>query len=195
MENWKDVKGYEKIYQVSDRGRVKALFDPERATHKDEHFLRLADHRGYKMVALCKNGVMKHYQVHRLVAEAFLEKPEGKDFVDHINTIKDDNRVENLCWCSEIENNNNPITKIHRSESKKGEKNPNYGKNLDHLIAYLADLNAKPVIQYDLSGAVIGKYKSVSEASKATNVFAGNISRVCQNRRATAGGFVWKYAS
>lgn len=188
MEVWKDIKGYEGLYQVSSLGRVKALANPNRATHRKEHILSQCDCRGYKHVALCKNGKMHSCQVHRIVAMTFLEKPEGKDFVDHINTVKDDNRVENLRWCTEKENNNNPQTKKNRSESKRGIKNPHYGKPIIHKV------KTSRVLQLNLEGLLIKEFASIKDAETETGTFAGNISRVCKGTRETAGGFRWKYA-
>ena len=188
MEIWKDVVGYEGIYQVSSAGRIKALANRSRTTHRKEHILSQSDCRGYKHVALCKNGKMHSYQVHRIVALAFLDKPIGKDFIDHINTIKSDNRVENLRWCTEKENNNNPLTKKNRSESKKGIKNPNFGKPIPHPIKTLS------VLQFSLDGELLNKYESVKDAGTQTGTTAGNISRVCKGERETAGGFRWSYA-
>ena len=86
---------------------------------------------GYRMVRLTINGQKKSYAVHRLVAEAFIPNPENKPCVDHINTIREDNRVENLRWVTKEENNNNPLTKKKYSKNHReqtGEKNPMYGK-------------------------------------------------------------------
>lgn len=195
MEIWKDVKGYEGIYQVSSLGRVKALENKDRATHRAEHILSQTDNKGYRNVALCFEGKMKTYQVHRLVAIAFLNKPSGKDFVDHINTIKCDNRVENLRWCTELENNRNPLTRIHHSESKRGNKNPNYKKDMSRLVLALAELNSKPIKQYSLDGEELNTFPSAKVASDVTGIVSSNINRVCNGIRKTAGGYVWKFCS
>lgn len=193
MEIWKDIQGYEGIYQVSSLGRVKSLYNRDRATHRAEHILSQSDNRGYRLVALCKNGKMKSYSVHRLVAKAFLEKEEGKDFVDHINTIKDDNRAINLRWVTELENNRNELTRLHRIESKRGEKNPNYGSGVNpYLLAYSKE-HRRAVEQIDSDGRVINEYESVKDASTATSVTASNIGRVCNGIRQTAGGYKWRF--
>lgn len=193
MEVWKDVVGYEGLYEVSNLGRVKSKYNKQRATHRAEHILSQSSCRGYKHVALCKDGKMKSLSVHRIVAFAFLNKPEGKDFVDHINTIKDDNRVENLRWCSELENNNNPITREHRSNSKKGMKNPNFGKDLSDRIDALAKINSRPVKQVNLDGVEIQIFPSAKVAGDATGIEASNINRVCNGKRTTAGGYIWRF--
>lgn len=193
MEVWKDVVGYEGLYEVSNLGRVKSKYNKQRATHRAEHILSQSNNRGYKHVALCKDGKMKSFSVHRLVAFAFLIKPEGKDFIDHINTIKDDNRVENLRWCSELENNNNPLTREHRSDSKKGMKNPNFGKDLSDKIDALAKINSRPVKQVNLDGVEMQVFPSAKVAGDATGIEASNINRVCNGKRTTAGGYVWRF--
>lgn len=193
MEVWKDVVGYEGLYEVSNLGRIKSKYNEQKASYRAEHILSQSNNRGYKHVSLCKDGKMKCFSVHRIVAFAFLDKPEGKDFVDHINTIKDDNRVENLRWCSELENNNNPITREHRSNSKKGMKNPNFGKDMSDRIEALAKINSRPVKQVNLDGIEIQVFPSARVAQDVTGIESTNISRVCNGKRATAGGYVWRF--
>jgi len=101
-EIWKDVKGYESYYQVSSLGSVKSLGNNK---FKKEKVLKFGkDKVGYCLVNLCVNGKVKMYKVHRLVALTFLENPENKPQVNHINAIKNDNRVENLEWNTYSEN-------------------------------------------------------------------------------------------
>lgn len=103
-EIWKDILGYEGNYQVSSLGNVKNI--------KNERILKgRLDKYGYYRVILCKKGMRyKNFQIHRLVAMAFIKNPNDKPQVDHINTIRIDNRVENLRWVTYRENNLNPIT-------------------------------------------------------------------------------------
>lgn len=123
-EIWKDVSEYEGLYQVSNYGRVKSL-------HGKEKILKPhTDSTGYVKLWLYKDGNKKMYSAHRLVLMTFnpianMEQLE----VDHINTIRTDNRLENLRWCTKKENHNNPLTRLHNSESLKGENNPMYGKH------------------------------------------------------------------
>ena len=95
-EEWKSVIGYEGLYEVSSCGQIKSLRKGALLTpHKIN---------GYYVVRLCKNGKMKNHKVHRLVAIAFIPNPENKAFVDHIDTNRSNNRVENLRWVTASEN-------------------------------------------------------------------------------------------
>ena len=112
-EEWKNVEGYESLYQVSSLGRVKSL---------EKHFLRkyregyrkqtipekilkpFPTRTAYLLVKLTKNKIEKCFQVHRLVAMAFIPNPQNKPQVNHINGNKTDNKVENLEWVTQTEN-------------------------------------------------------------------------------------------
>lgn len=119
MKN-KEIKDYEN-YSITSNGQV---------IRNGKVLRQWKNHRGYPMITLSKNGNQKSFSVHRLVALAFIPNPENKEEVDHINTIKSDNRVENLRWVTKKENNQNTLTKLHNSECRKGEKHYNYGKYL-----------------------------------------------------------------
>lgn len=122
-EIWRPVKGYEGIYEVSNIGNVRSL-DRYDATGRLKPGVnkstRINPHTGYPTVHLNRDGEQKLREVHRLVAEAFIPNPESKEEVDHINTIKHDNRVENLRWATRSENALNPITRKQNSERQKG---------------------------------------------------------------------------
>lgn len=100
MEIWKDIAGYEGLYQVSNRGRVKSL--PRNGTSKSEKLLNLhKDSKGSYNVSLSKNGKRKIAYVHRLVAEAFLPNPDNLPQVFHIDGNPANNDVNNLYWCTQ----------------------------------------------------------------------------------------------
>ena len=82
----------------------------------------------YLHVYLCKNGKQKNIKIHRLVAEAFIPKIDGKEFVDHIDGDRQNNNVNNLRWCTQAENNSFDLVRKHMSEAKQGRKNYMYGK-------------------------------------------------------------------
>jgi hypothetical protein len=107
MENWKDIKGYEGLYQISDNGTVKGL---ERVLKynatktkiwKEKTIKTIVDHLGYCRVSLCKNGTVKAAKIHRLVAEAFLQ---GEGHINHIDGNKQNNHFSNLEFCTSREN-------------------------------------------------------------------------------------------
>ena len=128
MEVWKDIKGYEGLYQVSNKGRVKSLdryannngtlqFRPERILKQN---IQKVGRSRRCTVTLSKESKIKRIRVHRLVAEAFIPNPENKPQIDHIDTNMENNNVENLRWVTPKENMNNPLTRKRHSEVKKG---------------------------------------------------------------------------
>ena len=101
-EEWRDIKGYEGLYQVSNLGRVKSL---NYHREKREQVLKnKTTQDGYYETALCSSAKFKYIRTHRLVAMAFCENPYNKSEVNHINGNKKDNRASNLEWCSSSEN-------------------------------------------------------------------------------------------
>lgn len=100
-EEWRDIEGYVGIYKVSSRGRILSL-------HTKKGFIRSQsiNKNGYCEVSLSKNGNKTHYRVHRLVAAAFIENPENKPHVNHIDSNRANNAIENLEWVTPAENVN-----------------------------------------------------------------------------------------
>lgn len=215
-EIWRNIEGYEGLYQISNIGRVRSLdrkfWNGYKWCNKKSQMIAINKKRNYSEVKLYKDGKFKNYGVHRLVAFAFIEGYfEGAE-VDHINTKKKDNRVVNLRWCTRKENCNNELTKKHNSEAQKGlqagENNPNFGKRLseeqklkiseankgkkrsEEHRKKISEVNKRKVINLD-TGEV---FESVMEASKKTGLSShSHISNCCRGRQKTAGGFHWAY--
>ncbi|HJZ23679.1 MAG TPA: NUMOD4 domain-containing protein [Candidatus Babeliales bacterium] len=127
MEVWKDIIGYEGLYQVNNLGKIKTLsgfvrhnlygkMKVNEKIHKEYY-----TSRGYVRVNLRKNNKLKTHHVHRLVALSFIPNPNNKYQINHINGIKIDNKVENLEWCT---NEENRIHAISNNLIKKGELLP-----------------------------------------------------------------------
>lgn len=171
IEIWKDIKDYEGLYQVSNLGRVKSLI-----TNK---ILKSGTvNGGYRFVRLYKDGVSKYYLVHRLVAQAFVYNPDPikNNEVEHLNTIRDDNRAVNLEWVDHIKNCNNPLTKKHLSGK--------FGKEHNRSI---------PINQLNLIGEFIKEWECAIQVERELGINHSNISLCCNGKRKSAGGYVWKY--
>ena len=106
-EIYKDIEGFEGLYQVSNLGRVKSL--NYNHTGKEGVLTPALNSYGYCKVSLWKNGKMRVKSIHRLVADAFIDNPNNLPCVNHINGVKTDNSVENLEWCTYKENNAHAI--------------------------------------------------------------------------------------
>ena len=172
-EVWKDIPGYEGLYQVSNLGKVKSL---NKYHHKREQILKSRITKyGYYETALCKNGKMKFIGTHRLVALAFIPNLLNKEQINHKDGNKLNNFVDNLEWCTSLENIHHAI----RTGLEKVYGHENY--------------NAKEVRQLDLDGNFIKKYKCLKYAQQETGIKYTDISLVCHGKRKTAGGYKWEF--
>lgn len=175
MEEWRDIEGYEGLYQVSNEGRVKSLErwcrnGKQLVKEKIKTSFKMAD--GYYGVTLSKNGIPKVKKIARLVAETFIPNPNDLPEVNHKSEDKSLNTVENLEWCDRSYNINY------------GTRNKRVG---DHFL--------KKVCQMDLNENIIKIYNSLTEASINTGTNIGRISSCCHKKPhyLTAGGFKWKF--
>ena len=179
-EIWKDVKGYEGLYAVSNLGRVKSLArDMPHKTHGTWHIRERIlkqsfsgyrpDHSdGYLFVFLhAGKGQQNIFRVHRLVADAFIPKVEGKDFINHIDCDKSNNRVDNLEWCTPSENVQHALRNNRMDYSDR----------------------KRPVVNVE-TGQV---FDSTAEAERFYHVARSAIGHAIR-RNATSCGFHWKYA-
>ena len=220
-EEWRDVVGYEGLYQVSNRGRVKRLVSPK---CKKERLLAITKDLkyGYCRVMLSKGNKESRFLIHRLLAGHFIPNPENKPCIDHINGIRDDNRIENLRWCTHKENNNFPLSILHKSiaqkalaqneywrkkrseSSKKAMENPELRKRIsesrkknwrdpEYLRKQQIRKANKAVLQFDLDGNFIREYMSINEARRMTGINSSSIIRSCKGINNMAGNYIWRY--
>jgi len=178
VEIWKDIVGYEGMYQVSNLGRVKSL--NYNRTGK-ENILSTSKNKGYFNVVLSKKG-FKPFTVrtHRLVAEAFIPNPQNKPQVNHIDGNKLNNNIENLEWNTASENQQHAYDtglKISNWLNKKGKEN--------HL--------SKIIYQYTKDLQFIKKWYCIMDAVRELNIKHSNISRCVNGKRKSTGGFRWSY--
>ena len=193
-EIWKDIPGFEGIYQASSLGNVRSLNYGKNCCHPKGYGIRnilpIFNNMGYLYVNLYKGHKTprKRFLVHRLVAITFIENPDKKPFVDHINTIPTDNRVENLRWVTAKENSNNHRTLIHLKGGCKNNCAPEWALQHAHEAA------KKPVQMIDLkNGSVIRTFKSISDACRKTDILVQSICRVLKGKGKSAGGYGWRY--
>lgn len=124
IEVWKDIKGYEDRYQISNHGRVKskARLEPHsdgKVSHIKEKLMTLQCKKGYYQVNITDGVKVRTKLVHRLVAEAFIENPFGYNVIDHIDGNPSNNMVNNLRWVTQRINCNTFVSRSRRRESKK----------------------------------------------------------------------------
>ena len=180
-EIWKDVCGFEGLYQVSNLGKVRSL---DRLVNsgigiglrKGRVLKPQMTIRGYLQVGLNKDGKQKLFSVHRLVWTAFNGKrPEGMQ-VNHIDEDKTNNRLDNLNLMTPKENTNWGTGNERRAKSM-----------INHKSL------SKPIIQYNLTGEKLAEFEGLHDAARKLNINQGNISSALNGRYKTAGGFKWKY--
>ena len=169
-EIWCPIKGYEGLYEVSDKGRVRSLkFGKERILKPGKH------PNGYFKVELCKNRERKQCFVHRLVSQTFIPNPDNLPEVNHKDEDKTNNSVINLEWCDRKYNCN-----YGTRNERVSEKNTN-GKL------------SKPILQYTKSGEFVKEWKSTRDVKRNLGYTHQNISACCNGIRKSSNGFVWKF--
>lgn len=168
---WKDIPGYEELYQISNTGLVlsKSRFDRLGRYVSEKIRKPCSDKDGYLLVTLNKDGVKKTFKAHRLVAEAFIPNPHNYPQINHKDENVKNNEASNLEWCT-------------------AKYNCNYGGHTTKQIL----TTSKPVLQFDLHNRFVKRWPSTAEVGRY-GFNQGNISSCCNGRQKTAYGFVWKY--
>lgn len=177
-EIWRDIDGYEGLYQVSNKGRIKSLqrivsHGKSGSFSVKERILSSADKGlGYMVVGLSKNGRKKTWRVHRLVAKAFIPNPNNYDLINHKDKNPSNNAVENLEWCDYQYNN---TYADHKEVSSKAQ--------------------SKLVMQFTMKGDFVARYYGAVEAEKETGVCRTCINACCRGDLQSSGGYRWKLES
>lgn len=174
-EIWKDIPGYEGLYQVSNLGNINSLkkYNVNTGIYEErEKILKKSyDKRGYQTITLINKTKRKTRTVHRIVAEAFIPNPNDLPQVNHKDEDKTNNCADNLEWCDNL-------------------YNYNYGTRIERVTAKLK----KKVKQYSLNGILIAEYDGIRDAAKINGFKASScISECCKGKRKTAYGYIWKY--
>lgn len=182
VEEWRDIEGFEGIYQVSSFGRVRGL---DRYVRQKNKYGSMMDvfirgviikpfnvNSGYSYVFLKRRKEHLSFGIHRLVAKAFIPNPNGLRYVNHKDENKKNNHVDNLEWCTCQYNNT-------------------YGSVKERQVANLP--TKKAVIQMAISGEVIAEYPTIKAAARAVGASSICISRCCRGKIQTSQGFRWAY--
>ena len=168
-EIWKDIKGFEGLYQVSNFGRVKSFPRKGTQTTKERIIKFTKSNKNYLVANLKNNNIQQSFSIHRLVAQAFIPNPDNLPQVNHIDGNKQNNNVNNLEWCTNKQN------RCHAS--------------CNHLL-YTRHIN-----QFDLEGNFIKEWNSITEASKFYNIKYNSLWSACNNKKGVYNGFIWRYAN
>ena len=184
-EIWKPIKGFEGSYEVSTLGNVRSVDrvivypNGGKRLRKGRELSQATNVRGYKCVVLCTQNSRKNYMVHRLVAETHVPNPSNLPCINHKDEITTNNNVSNLEWCTHKYNNN-------------------YGNHIRKIAVHFE----KPILQFDLNGNFIARYRSTCEAERKTGIKQGSICNVAnfaigtskaKRRYLSAGGYIWKW--
>lgn len=170
-EIWKDIAGYEGLYQVSNTGKVRS-FIRKSELQSPWHLIKPHITRGYAFIALYTNKVKrsKNFLLHRLVAQAFIPNPNNYPEINHKDENKLNNAVDNLEWCTRSYNMCYGTARFRQGISASAQ-----------------------VEQLTIENIPIAHYCSVPIAAKINGIDASSIHKCCNNKRESAGGYKWRY--
>lgn len=166
-EIWKTIGEYPN-YQVSNMGRVKSM--NYKQTGKEKILNNCKTKNGYLYVHLSKNGKVKKYYIHHLVASAFLDNPNNLHEVNHKDEDKTNNKVENLEYCD-------------RSY------NLNYGSRNERM----AKSKSIPILHFTKNGEIVKVWNNAKEVERELKICSSDIYKCCKGKLKSTGGYVWKY--
>lgn len=176
-EVWLPVVGFEGYYEISSNGQVRSLPNKNKFRPNQSKNLKPVINLGYHRVTLRKDKKSYYKKVHRLVAEAFLENTYNKPCVNHINGIKNDNRLENLEWCTHSENEIHSYLKLN--------------KNLLGIKKNFKDgYNKKAKQLFCIENGIY--YKSIKDAAIALKLHRSNITKQIKGNISNTGGYTFK---
>ena len=170
IEIFKNIEGYENLYQISNMGNVKALGNGK--TRKEKILKPTKNKDNYLQVCLCKQVEKKTFLIHRLVAQAFINNPNNYPQVNHKDEDKMNNCVSNLEWCTNVYNSNYGTRTKRSAES-----------NINHP-------NKSKRVMCIETGKI---YPSLSEIKRQLGFAQSNISSACTGKYKQVYGFHWKY--
>ena len=186
QEEWRDVVGYEGVYQVSNIGNVRSMArvmvykNGQENTHKGRVLRSRQMTTGYPAVSLSTpTSGIKLKSIHRLLAMAFIENKDNKRCVNHKDGDKLNNCIENLEWCTYSENNQHAYDVLGKKPTWLGVR------GIDHPLS-------KPIQQL-LGDVVIKQFDSARDAAEELGIQYKNISAVCRGKRNMCGGFGWRF--
>ena len=188
-EIWKDIKGYEGLYQISSFGNVKSLDRYIINKNGDKQYfpgkyLTQGIGDSYLKVTLSKNNKQRTFRVHILVARTFIPNPENKPEVNHIDGNKKNNKVNNLEWNTRSEN------ELHAYRN--GLAKPS-NKQKQAVAKYAKENYSKKVVQYSLNGEFIKEWNSMHDVWRELGIRPSYICRCCKGLRNQTYGYIWKY--
>ena len=182
-EIWKDIEGFEGLYQVSSFGKVKSLpkkfkvhnqcgeTESYRVT-KEKILKPQQDKYGYLRVTLCNNKGHFLKQIHRLVARAFIPNPNNLPEVNHRDENKENNFYNNLEYCT-----------------------TQYNQTYGTIRKRISEAHSIDVLQIDFYGVIVKKWHGINNASRVLKINHANIISCCKGKRKSAGGYIWRYSN
>ena len=172
-------------YMINRKGEVRSLLTNKILRPKKSK-------TGYMYVGLRKNRESKTVRVHRLLAKAFIPDQDNKPQVDHINGVRDDNRLENLRWCTNQENQSFELARLNNSKALTGRKQSpeavaKRAKTLQKSIGVRVE-------QYTLDGQYIQTFNSANEVQRLLGIWSAGVLDCCKGKFKSSKGYIWKYA-